>query len=85
MGGEELEESEFAPMFESCQPKLHGKRIGLFGSYSWGDGEWMRIWEYTCRSAGADLVSPGVISKAVVKGKCEIYSFDSCIWLSKVF
>jgi flavorubredoxin len=61
MGGEELEESEFAPMFESCQPKLHGKRIGLFGSYGWGDGEWMRIWEDTCRSAGADLVSPGVI------------------------
>jgi flavodoxin short chain len=61
MGGEELEESEFAPMFESCQPKLQGKRIGLFGSYGWGDGEWMRIWEDTCRNAGADLVSPGVI------------------------
>ncbi len=41
MGDEELEESEFAPMFESCEPDLAGRR-SLFGSYGWGDGEWMR-------------------------------------------
>ena len=45
MGSEELEESEFAPMFEGCEPKLKGKKIALFGSYGWGDGEWMRTWE----------------------------------------
>ena len=45
MGAEQLEENEFEPMFESCKPKLNGKRIVLFGSYGWGDGEWMRIWE----------------------------------------
>jgi flavodoxin short chain len=71
MGGEELEESEFAPMFESCQSKLQGKRIGLFGSYGWGDGEWMRIWEDTCRNAGADLVSPGVICADAPDGEAE--------------
>lgn len=49
MGSEELEESEFAPMFEGCEPKLKGKKIALFGSYGWGDGEWMRTWEETCR------------------------------------
>ena len=38
MGDEELEESEFAPMFESCEPDLAGKKIALFGSYGWGDG-----------------------------------------------
>lgn len=53
MGDEELEESEFAPMFESCEPDLAGKKIALFGSYGWGDGEWMRKWEKTCKKAGA--------------------------------
>ncbi len=61
MGAEELEETEFAPMFESCLPFLDGKPIGLFGSYDWGDGEWMRIWEENCISAGAVLVSDPVI------------------------
>lgn len=61
MGSEELEESEFAPMFESCEPLLKGKKIALFGSYGWGDGEWMRNWEETCKNDGAELVSDSVI------------------------
>lgn len=61
MGAEELEESEFAPMFEECQSKLSGKKIALFGSYGWGDGEWMRTWEETCNSDGANFVCDCVI------------------------
>ena len=61
MGAEQLEESEFEPMFEDCKSKLSGKRIALFGSYGWGDGEWMRTWEDTCRDAGANLVCESVI------------------------
>lgn len=61
MGAEVLEESEFQPMFDEAEGKLGGKKIGLFGSYGWGDGEWMRNWEETCRTAGAVLVSDGVI------------------------
>ena len=61
MGSEELEESEFAPMFEGCEPKLKGKKIALFGSYGWGDGEWMRTWEETCRGDGAELACEPVI------------------------
>lgn len=61
MGAEVLEESEFQPMFDGLEGKLGGKKIGLFGSYGWGDGEWMRNWEETCRTAGANLVSDGVI------------------------
>ena len=60
-GAEELEDSEFAPMFESCESKLSGKKIALFGSYGWGDGEWMRTWEDTCRNDGASLVCDSVI------------------------
>ena len=55
MGVEELEESEFAPMFENRKSKLKGKKIALFGSYGWGDGEWMRTWEEDCKNAGASL------------------------------
>ena len=61
MGAEQLEESEFEPMFTSCESKLSGKKIGLFGSYGWGDGEWMRIWEETCRNDGAVLACDIVI------------------------
>lgn len=61
MGAEELEETEFEPMFTSCRPRLKGKRIALFGSYGWGDGEWMRNWENTCREDGAILICESVI------------------------
>ena len=61
MGVESLEESEFEPMFQSCEPLLAGKRIALFGSYGWGDGEWMRNWEDRCRADGAELVCESVI------------------------
>lgn len=61
MGAEELEESEFAPMFSGCEAKLPGKKIALFGSYGWGDGEWMRNWEETCRGDGAQLACDSVI------------------------
>ena len=61
MGAEQLEESEFAPMFENCLPELSGRKIALFGSYGWGDGEWMRNWEETCKNDGAVLACDFVI------------------------
>ncbi len=61
MGSEVLEESEFQPMFSSVTDKLKDKKIGLFGSYGWGDGEWMRDWETTCVSAGAKFACDSVI------------------------
>lgn len=61
MGDEQLEESEFEPMFQACEPALNGKKIALFGSYGWGDGEWMRSWEGTCRNDGAILACESVI------------------------
>lgn len=61
MGAEQLEESEFEPLFESCKPALKGKKVALFGSYGWGDGEWMRTWEAECQAAGAELACDSVI------------------------
>lgn len=61
MGAEQLEEEEFEPMFESCRAKLGGKKIALFGSYGWGDGEWMRNWEEKCIQDGAVLACDSFI------------------------
>ena len=62
MGDEVLEESEFDPMFSDVEKDLSGKKIGLFGSYGWGDGQWMRDWEERCRAAGAELAAESVIA-----------------------
>lgn len=45
MGDEQLEEGSFEPMFSELEDKLAGKTVGLFGSYEWNDGEWMRRWK----------------------------------------
>ena len=55
MGAEQLEESEFQPMFDEVSPVLSGKKIALFGSYGWGDGEWMRNWVSRMEDAGAQV------------------------------
>ena len=61
MGAEVLEEGEFEPMFTACEGALKGKKAVLFGSYGWGDGEWMRTWEDRCREDGIVLAADSVI------------------------
>ena len=63
MGAEMLEEDEFEPFFTEIEGRLSGKKVGLFGSYGWGDGEWMRNWESRVESDGAVLAGgEGVIA-----------------------
>ena len=50
MGAEQLEESEFEPMFAGLEGSLNGKKVALFGSYGWGDGQWMRDFLQLCGS-----------------------------------
>ena len=69
MGTEQLEESEFEPMFTACEGKLGNKNIALFGSYGWGDGAWMRSWESRCGKDGANLVCQSVICNETPDGE----------------
>lgn len=62
MGAEVLEESEMEPFVETLETFVKGKTVGLFGSYGWGDGEWMRDWEARMQQAGANVIGgEGVI------------------------
>ena len=62
MGDEELEDTEFLPMYDEVEPALSGQKVALFGSYDWNDGEWMELWEQRAEAAGLDLVD-SVIAK----------------------
>jgi len=53
MGAEVLEESEFEPFFTELEGRLSGKKVVLFGSYGWGDGQWMRDWADRLAASGA--------------------------------
>lgn len=62
MGAEVLEEMEMEPFVEEVEGFAQGKTIALFGSYGWGDGQWMRDWEDRMKAAGASIVGrEGVI------------------------
>ena len=63
MGAEVLEESEMEPFVEELESYVSGKKILLFGSYGWGDGEWMRDWADRMKNAGAQLIrEDGIIA-----------------------
>ena len=62
MGAEELEDTEFEPFFASLEDSLKGKKLGLFGSYEWGVGDWMSTWQGRCEADGASMICDGVIA-----------------------
>lgn len=60
MGDEELETEDFLPMWESIKGKLDGKKVVLFGSYNWNNGEWIEDWGADASNQGANLVADSV-------------------------
>ena len=56
MGDEELEDTEFLPVYDIVEPLLGDKKVVLFGSYDWNDGEWMELWEQRAQDAGVNVV-----------------------------
>jgi len=79
MGTEVLEENEFEPMFSECETKLKGKKVALFGSYGWGDGQWMRDWEERCAGNGIILAYESVICSGEPNTDVE----EDCVSLGK--
>ena len=61
MGDEVLEETVFQPMWDDVKGNIAGKKVALFGSYGWGDGQWMRDWEADAQAAGLTLACDSVI------------------------
>ena len=85
MGSEQLEESEFEPMYQNLRGSLSGKPVGLFGSYGWGDGQWMRDWAQRAQDDGAQLFSEeGLICNETpdddVQAACRKLGADLAAW-----
>ena len=79
MGSEELEEDEFEPFMSELEVSLAGHKVALFGSYGWGDGEWMRNWENRIRATGATLIGEeGLIVNDAPEGS-ECVEFGQAI------
>lgn len=79
MGNEELEESYMEPFMADMEKNLAGKKIVLFGSYGWGDGEWMRNWEERITSNNGELINNSIICN----GEPTADEVESCINLGK--
>ena len=85
MGAEVLEESEMEPFVEELEKSVSGKKIGLFGSYGWGDGQWMRDWAQRAQDDGAQLFSEeGLICNETpdddVQAACRKLGADLAAW-----
>ena len=85
MGAEVLEESEFEPFFTELEAHLSGKNVGLFGSYGWGDGQWMRDWCERAKEDGAQLFSDeGLVCNETpdddVQAACRKLGADLANW-----
>lgn len=76
MGAEELEDTEFEPFFTAIEGDLSGKKVALFGSYDWGDGEWMETWGEQVKNDGADLFKEGLIINLTPDDEGEEECFD---------
>ena len=81
MGIEVLEEEEFEPFYKEAEKLIENKKIALFGSYGWGDGEWMDIWEKRVIEAKAKLFEKGLIMNSTPSAEEE----DLCINFGKRF
>ena len=79
-GVEELEESEMEPFVKSLEGNIQGKKVALFGSWGWGNGEWMTEWENRMKSYGATLISEGLTVQEYPEDEDE----DKCISFGKL-
>lgn len=82
MGAEQLEETQMEPFMCDLENGIGGKQIGLFGSFGWGGGEWMRDWEERVRNAGASVVGEEGI---IVNGAPDEETEEKCKELGRAW
>ena len=80
MGAEELEDSEFQPMYDQLKKLISGKKVVLFGSYGWGGGEWMNPWKKDAANAGLVLADDPL----AIEGSPDDAGNEKCRELGKV-
>ena len=80
MGAEQLEESEFEPMFSDLEGSLNGKKIALFGSYGWGDGQWMRDWGERAQGLNGEGLICNEAPDDDVQAACRKLGADLAAW-----
>ncbi|WP_276897833.1 flavodoxin [Dialister micraerophilus] len=61
-GNEQLEEYEFEPFFEELLPQLQNKKVAIFGSYAWNQGDWMQIWKQRLNDEGIETIAEPVVA-----------------------
>lgn len=81
MGEEDLEETEFEPFFEEVSNLISGKQVALFGSFGWGEGEWMKLWETRVIASGALLFQEGLKVNYTPTDEDE----DACVAFGEAF
>jgi flavodoxin short chain len=81
MGVETLEEDEFDPFFTDVEGSLSGKKVALFGSYGWGEGEWMEAWTERTLATGALLYDKGLMINSTPSSEEE----DTCFQFGEGF
>ena len=80
MGAEELEDSEFQPLYDQLKTQISGKKVVLFGSYGWGGGEWMNPWKEDAANAGLVLADDPL----AIEGAPDDAGKEKCRELGKV-
>jgi len=74
MGAEVLEEAEFEPYMVSIENSIKGRKLALFGSYGWGDGQWMCEWDVRVKEAGAELVCESlIVNEMPIGDECRAF------------
>lgn len=81
MGVETLEEDEFDPFFTDVEGSLSGKKVALFGSYGWGEGEWMEAWTERTVATGALLYDKGLMINSTPSSEEE----ETCVQFGEGF
>ena len=71
MGAEELEEYEFRPFFDAEKEKLKETNVVLFGSYDWGNGEWMDSWKEECIENGINVTKTYIVNNTPEQEQIE--------------